>query len=117
MVGRVFLLWGIGILLPWNAVLTMFDFFGNEMKDPVHNYNPSFVYPFGVNGLNSMFQIVVVIWGYKLSEKFKIQYVFIGLAIIILMLPLLGHFLGSPTIKFYVCFAVLFVFGALNGMV
>lgn len=53
-VARVFLLWGIGVLLPWNAVLTMFDFFGAEMKDDVHNYNPSFVYPFGVNGLNSI---------------------------------------------------------------
>lgn len=58
-----------------------------------------------------------MIWGYKLSDRFKIQYGFIGLAIIILLLPLLAHFLGSTTAKYYSCFITLFVFGAFNGMV
>jgi hypothetical protein len=49
MVYYIFFLWGIGILLPWNAVLTCFDFFNDEMP----GYKPSFVYPFAVNGLNS----------------------------------------------------------------
>jgi hypothetical protein len=49
-VNIIFLLWGIGVLLPWNAVLTCFDFFGDEMP----GYNPSFVYPFAVNALNAV---------------------------------------------------------------
>ena len=28
----IFLLWGIGVLLPWNACLSCFDFFANETK-------------------------------------------------------------------------------------
>jgi hypothetical protein len=41
------LLWGFGNLLPWSAVLSALDFFEDEME----GYQPSFVYPFVVNGL------------------------------------------------------------------
>lgn len=40
-------LFGIGSLLPWNAVLNAFDFFDAKMPE----YTPSFVFPFAVNGL------------------------------------------------------------------
>ena len=45
----VFLLWGIGMLLPWNSVLSTFDYLTYEMKD--YSLGPSFYYPFAVNGL------------------------------------------------------------------
>jgi len=48
----IFLLWGIGVLLPWNAVITVFDYFQDEMsptgKKP---YDPGSSYPFATNGL------------------------------------------------------------------
>ena len=112
-VGRIFLLWGIGILLPWNAVLTCFDFFGDEMK----GYNPAFIYPFAVNGFNAMTQVCIIVYGYKLSDKTKIQHGFVGLTVIILLLPILAHYLATPGAKFISCFAALLVFGAINGMV
>jgi len=45
----IFLLWGIGVLLPWNAVLSTFDYFEYETKG--YSLSPSFVFPFAVNGL------------------------------------------------------------------
>ena len=67
-VNIIFLLWGIGILLPWNAVLTCFDFFSVEMP----GYAPSFVYPFAVNALNAVAQVLIIIWGYKISDRVKV---------------------------------------------
>jgi len=80
-------------------------------------YKPSFVYPFAVNGLNSVTQVIVILYGYKLSDRFKIQYTFFAGTALILSLPLLAHFLSTPTVKFYVCFVVLLLFGVVGGMV
>ena len=62
-VAKIFFLYGIGVRLPWNAVSSCLDFFTEEMKDPIHNYQPNFVYPFGVNGLNSFMQAIMIIYG------------------------------------------------------
>ena len=54
------------MLLPWNAVLTTFAFFGEEVKGYTADNKwaiPATVYPFGVNGLASVTQIVVLIKG------------------------------------------------------
>ena len=54
------------MLLPWNAVLTTFDFFGKEVENYTTDHTwavPATVYPFGVNGLASVTQIVVLING------------------------------------------------------
>lgn len=29
---KIFFLWGIGVLLPWNCILNVFDFLGNEVS-------------------------------------------------------------------------------------
>ena len=29
----IFFVWGIGVLLPWNAVMTVFDYFEDEVSD------------------------------------------------------------------------------------
>ena len=67
-VSFIFFLWGIGIVLPWNAVSTCFDFFTAEMK----GYKPASVYPFAVNFLNATMQLWICIWGYKLTNRVKI---------------------------------------------
>ena len=41
----IFFVWGVGVLLPWNAILNVFDFFSNEMK----GHDPIFIFPFAVN--------------------------------------------------------------------
>ena len=42
-------MWGIGILIPWGAVLSTMDFFDD--KTDTYTLKPDFVYPFAVNGL------------------------------------------------------------------
>jgi hypothetical protein len=64
----IFFLWGIGTLLPWNAVLSCFDFFSAEMT----NYQPAFYYPFAVNGFLAVTQIYMIVQGYKFSDRFKV---------------------------------------------
>lgn len=108
----IFLLWGIGVLLPWNAVLTCFGFFIEEMP----GYQPAFVYPFAVNGLNALSQIWVIVYGYKYSNRVKIQLVFFLAGLLTLALPLLAHLLPDPKTKFIVCFLALNLFGLLNGI-
>jgi len=46
-VHKIFFLWGLGVLLPWNAICNEFDFFINEMPDN----NPASEYPSAVNGM------------------------------------------------------------------
>jgi len=59
----VFLIWGIGILLPWNAVLTTYDFFEFRMD----GFNPSFTYGFAVNGVLFVMQFIIIIFFQGLS--------------------------------------------------
>ena len=66
----MYLIWGIGVLLPWNAVLSTFDFFDGETKG--YSLVPDFVYAFAVNGLAVVVTILVIIYGYKLSDRTRI---------------------------------------------
>lgn len=111
-VNFIFLLWGFGTLLPWNAVLSCFDFFTDEMT----GYQPAFIFPLAVNGLLSVTQVCMIIYGSKLSDRFKVQLQFIFASLIIFSLPLLAHFLGSSDAKFYSCFCALLLFGLSGGI-
>ena len=52
-----FFMWGIGVLLPWNAILSVFDYFAYEMK----GFKPTFVYPFAVNCFLALSQIYMIV--------------------------------------------------------
>lgn len=112
-VNIIFLLWGFGVLLPWNAVLSCFDFLSDEMT----GYQPAFVYPFAVNGLSAFSQMFIILYGHRISNRVKLQFSFFIAAAIIFTLPLLAHFLPNPTVKFYSCFCLLCGFGVINGAV
>ena len=69
-------MWGIGILLPWNAVLCCFDFF-SLMVSKVYTANifqmkdagsPAFVFPFATNGFLAITQIALLIKGSGVPE-------------------------------------------------
>lgn len=64
----VFFIWGIGILLPWNTVLSAFDFFASEMT----GYQPAFVYPFAVNVLTIVTQVLMLFHGHRLPDSIKV---------------------------------------------
>jgi hypothetical protein len=40
---------GVGALLPWNAILTALDFFDDKVK--AYGHSPDFVFGFTVNGI------------------------------------------------------------------
>ena len=67
-VQTIFFMWGVGALLPWNAVLSAFDFFGSEMN----GFQPAFIYPFGVFLMTTFSQFLMLIYGNKLSDSFKV---------------------------------------------
>jgi hypothetical protein len=111
-VSMIFLLWGIGVVLPWNAVSTCFDFFTAEMP----GYQPAFIYPFAVNILNATMQLVICIYGPSMPDRIKVQLSFFMQAVVLILLPLVTHYIENPGTKFYACFALLLVFGGFNGM-
>jgi len=109
----IFLLWGIGVLLPWNAVLSIYDYFVADMD----GYSPTQTYGFANNGLLCFTQMAMTVYGHKLSNRFKIQIGFIASSLLMAGLPFTSDLLGTPGEKFGVTFGVLFVNGAVNGMV
>jgi len=109
----IFFLWGVGVLLPWNAVLCEFAYFDHEMP----GYRPEFVYPFAVNGLLAFTQLLMVFVGYKFSNRIKVQFGFIIAALIMFVMPFASHNGSSATEKYWTCFAILFFFGFISGMV
>lgn len=113
----MYLIWGIGVLLPWNAVLSTMDFFDGETFKPGFSLLPDFVYGFAVNGLAVLVTILVIIYGHKLSDRTRIQMGMFINAIIMLALPFTAHYIKDPVSTFWCCFALLFVFGGVNGMV
>lgn len=59
----------------------------------------------------------MVVYGYKLSDQFKIEKTFYTNTLLTLSLPLLAHFLSSAAASFWSCFFVLLNFGIVNGVV
>jgi equilibrative nucleoside transporter 1/2/3 len=64
----IFVLFGIGILLPWNAVLTALDFF--IISYP--NYNPAFVFGLTLNAPNFAFNFVTIFFAKYISQTLRI---------------------------------------------
>lgn len=83
----------------------------------MHGFQPAFVYPFAVNGLATFTQILMLLYGHRISSYLKIQVGFFINAVIMLLLPLLAHYARTPFISFWSCFSLLVVFGAINGVV
>ena len=65
---KVFFIWGVGVLLPWNAILSVFDYLSYEMP----GFEPTFIYPFAVNCFLALSQIYMILQGHKFSTRMKI---------------------------------------------
>jgi hypothetical protein len=81
-----FLFFGIGTLLPFNAVLTSLDFFVLKMP----GYQPGFVFPFAVNVLSLAVQITVFLYLHKLSYSLRFLTFFLGSSVIMIALPIMA---------------------------
>lgn len=71
----MFILFGIGALLPWNAVLTALDFFIQSFP----NYNPAFIFGLTLNAPNFVFNFVGILLARHVSLKLR----FVGGLVII----------------------------------
>mmetsp|Transcript_17769 Transcript_17769/g.30085 ORF Transcript_17769/g.30085 Transcript_17769/m.30085 type:complete len:177 (+) Transcript_17769:312-842(+) len=83
----------------------------------MEGYQPAFVYPFAVNGLLAITQVIMVVYGHKYSDRLKIQLGYFVASLIFLSLPFASHYGQSPGSKFYTCFFILFFFGFVSGVV
>jgi len=79
----VFLLYGIGTLLPWNSVLTSFDYFDDKMPA----YSVIFVFPAAINCLTCVVMFFVVLFGRKIHLNIRIGVCFLVTAGITIFLP------------------------------
>jgi hypothetical protein len=104
-----FLMFGVGSLLPWNAVLNTFDYFCYEMPGK----NVYGIYPFAVNFLVTVAQVVYVMLGGRVSYSFKLITGFLGCAVIMVALPFLAR-LNADT-NFWAVFVALVLFGWFSG--
>eukprot|EP00347_Sterkiella_histriomuscorum_P015986 403354936 len=105
-------LFGIGALLPWNAILTALDFF----KEKLPGYQPDFVFSLANNGLLTVIQLFIVIQGHKYGYVLRISGGFLVISVLMIGLPLSANFL-NPDAGFAACISILVVFGAMGGIV
>ena len=103
---------GIASLLPWNAVLTSLDFFEGKM----HEYHPSSVFGFAVNGLLIFTSIWTMIYGNKYPFVWRISGGYVIIAALMIVLPLVTNAL-SPGKAFAADIAILLIFGVFGGIV
>ena len=106
------LLFGLGTLLPWNAVLTSLDFFDSKM----HEYKPASVFGFAVNGLLIFTSIGNMIYGQKYSFNLRISGGQLATAVLMIALPLITNALESGA-AFAACISILVIFGIFGGIV
>ena len=108
----IFLLFGVGALLPWNALLTAFDFFEAFLQ----GYDPVFVFTLALNGPNFIFILVMVAVGDKISPVKRVCVSFLINFAICVLLPILTVVLDI-TPAYYTDIAILIVFGAATAVV
>ena len=106
------ILFGIASLLPWNAVLTSLDFFEGKM----HEYHPSSVFGFAVNGLLIFTSMWTIIYGNKYPFVWRISGGYLGIAVLMIVLPLITNAL-SPGKAFAADICILLIFGVFGGIV
>ena len=81
----------------------------------MQGFRPDFDYGFAVNGMLTITQLTMVFFGHKLSERFKLQTGWICAAILLVQVPYWTKYL-APEAAFITVFAVLLLFGTVNGV-
>lgn len=109
----MYLIYGVGTLLPWQAVLNCMGFFIDIMP----GYSPQFVFPFAVNSLVGIMQFSVPFIASKTTYKFRVNYLFFAMSILMVILPICSIMILNIAAKFWVCFLVLLFFPLFNGII
>ena len=109
-VARIFLLFGIGVLLPFNIVLSCMDFYIEKMP----GYQPASVFTFAINLPSWLTQILITVYGQNISYSSKVIFAFILQLIMILPVPFLAN-IGGGT-GYYTTMIALAIFGVGSGV-
>eukprot|EP00347_Sterkiella_histriomuscorum_P017529 403348991 len=108
----IMLLYGIGSLLPWSAICTALDFFQEKLV----GYQPDFVFGMANNGLLTVIQTFILLYGHKFGYILRIGGGFSIIAALMVALPLAANYL-NPDAGFAACISLLIIFGAMGGIV
>ena len=104
-----FLLYGIGVLLPFSVVLSCLDFYALRMPEyPVGN-----IWPFVINGPQWTTQVLLVVYGANVTHSMRIIPGFSALAMCLVIIPILCN-IGGAT-GFYTVSAMLLILGTASG--
>ena len=110
-----FLIFGIGGLLAWNAILSDLDFFNYYLpKAPI---KPDVIYPFMNFALNILFQFVLICNKKILSYKIQLLFTIIISMITLILLPLsVILFDFDQKLGFYLSCGVVLLQGFINAV-
>lgn len=97
----------MGVLLPWNAILSTLDYFNFYMP----TYNPGFVFPLAVNFLQLFMMFVVSIVAGKFSYNFKIGVMYLATSVLTIILPFWPYMIKDEGTAFWLCIVNLLMFG------
>ena len=78
------------------------------------NPPPAFTFGFGVNGMLTVTQIILVFYGHKISERFKLQFLWIFAGVVLFIVPFVAT--GLKEKGFGLVFVLLLMFGVTNGI-
>ena len=104
-----FLLYGIGVLLPFSVIMSPLDWYAKTMPD----YLVGNIFPFVINGPQWLTQVLLVIYGNNIEYSKRLIPGFAMLAICMLIIPILCNIGGST--GFYSTDAVLVLIGVAGG--
>lgn len=82
-----------------------------------YTLSPPTTYPFAVNSLLAVSQILMIFFGGKMTTRFKVQGMFVTGAVLVIALPFLAHLIPSVAGKYWAVFFILFIYGPVNGIV
>lgn len=80
-------------------------------------YQPDFVFPFAINGVTPVISILMVFFGLKMPFRTRIYKPFILSCIVMLAIPLVARFGGSPTIKYHICLVLIVLYSFLQAVI
>jgi nitrate/nitrite transporter NarK len=81
----------------------------------MEGYQPDFIFPFAVNGLNLAVQIFVFLYLYKFSYTIRIVSFFLVATVIMIILPIVANNLEAGP-GFAVCLVILLIYGVFGGI-
>ena len=104
-----FLLYGVGVLQPFNVVMACLDFYDVTMP----GYQCANIWPFVINGPLWFTQVYLAIYGGKITYSTRLIPGFAILSACMVIIPVLTNMGGST--GFYATDAVLVFFGFASG--